>query len=133
MSRVKIYNTKQKDVLLKFIKKQKHEFTINDIYGGLDKQVGLTTIYRFIDKLIEDGFVSKFINNNITYYQYFEKCNEENHFYLKCNNCGKTTHVDCDCINELSEHITKNHKFLLDREKVIINGLCDKCIKKNNM
>lgn len=132
MSRVKKYNTKQKEVLLKFIKKQDHEFTINDIYEGLNREVGLTTIYRFVDKLIKDGFISKIINNNVTYYQYFEKCDEENHFYLKCNKCGATTHVDCDCINELSEHINKNHKFLLDKENIIINGLCNECLKKDN-
>jgi len=130
MSRVSNYNTKQKELILKFIKKQKKDFTINDIYEGLDKKVGLTTIYRFVDKLIEEGLISKFINNNITYYQYFEKCDEDNHFYLKCSNCGSTSHIDCDCINELSNHISKNHKFRLDKENIIINGLCEKCIGK---
>ncbi len=130
MTRSSIYKTKQKETLLKFIHKQKHEFTINSIYEGLNKEVGLTTIYRFVDKLIKDGYVTKIIKGSITYYQYLEKCDKENHFYLKCEKCGSLTHVDCDCIDELANHIKKHHEFKLNKEKIIIDGICKKCNRK---
>jgi Fe2+ or Zn2+ uptake regulation protein len=77
------YNTKQKDLILNVIKKEKKEFTIKDIYSKLDG-IGLTTIYRLVDKLVEDKVLNKSISkDNITYYQYLEKCEHENHFYLK--------------------------------------------------
>ena len=63
----------------------------------------------------------------MTYYQYLGKCNHENHFYLKCDKCGEMKHIDCDCILELSEHIHKEHKFIPNKEKIIINGICNKC------
>ena len=126
-----IYKTKQKDKILEIIEKQIGEFTIKDIYDELQEQIGLTTIYRFVNKLIEDGRITKSIDkNNNTYYQYLEKCEAENHFYLKCENCGNMLHIDCDCIEELSHHIEKNHKFKLNNEHTIINGLCKQCIKK---
>ena len=122
------YNTKQKDLILDVLKKKNKEFTIKDIYDDLDKKVGLTTIYRFIEKLEKDNLVTKEINeNNITYYQYLEKCEEENHFYLKCESCGTLIHVDCDCINDLTKHILVDHEFMLNKEHIIINGLCKKC------
>lgn len=131
MGRSEKYNTKQRDILLNIIKKQKHEFTIKYIYNFVKEDVGMTTIYRFVDKLVNDGKISKYIGkDNITYYQYLEDCNMENHFYLKCNSCGNILHVDCDCIMDLSNHILKKHKFNLIREKIIINGFCDKCLKK---
>ena len=124
------YNTKQKDLILEIIKTKKCDFTVKDLYENLNHKVGLTTIYRFIEKMEKEGFISKEISeDNITYYQYLEKCNEENHFYLKCEKCKSVIHIDCDCINELYNHINSEHKFKLNKEKIIINGICNKCQK----
>ena len=125
------YNTKQKDKILEIIRNKKHEFTIKDIYDELNEEVGLTTIYRYIDKLVSEGIVNKTISDdNITYYQYLEKCLSDNHFYLKCEICKDMKHIDCDCINELYNHIKDEHNFKLNKEKIIINGICKKCIKE---
>ncbi|MBQ6282598.1 MAG: transcriptional repressor [Bacilli bacterium] len=121
------YNTKQKDKILDIIMKKEHEFTIKDIHTEIP-EVGLTTIYRLIDKLVENNSINKYIGkDNITYYQYLEKCDEDNHFYLKCEKCGDIIHIDCDCISELKNHILNNHKFKLNKDHIIINGICDKC------
>lgn len=129
MSRSESYNTKQKNLILNIIKKQTKEFTIKDIYEELKEEVGLTTIYRFVDKLIEENILTKNISkDNTTYYQYLKECKEENHFYLKCEKCGRMIHIDCDCIRNMSNHILKNHKFKANKENIIINGLCNKCI-----
>ena len=125
------YKTKQKDLIMKNIKKQEKAFKVQDIYESLKGKVGLTTIYRLIDKLVLDGVLNKTIGeNNITYYQYLEKCNHENHFFLKCEKCGNISHVDCDCISELMNHILLEHNFKTNREHIIINGLCSSCRKK---
>jgi Fur family ferric uptake transcriptional regulator len=127
------YKTKQKELILDTIKKYKHEFTVKDIYIELEKSIGLTTIYRYIDKLYKDGYLNKTIReDNTTYYQYLIKCDNENHFYLKCDKCGSVIHVDCDCISELTNHIVINHKFKPSHDHIIINGTCDKCNKRGN-
>ena len=123
------YNTKQKEIITAIIKKQNKEFTINDIYKELKGQVGLTTIYREVNSLINEGFLSKSITNrNKTSYQYLEKCHETNHFYLKCISCGNLIHIDCDCISKLANHIFLKHQFKLTKERIIINGKCPKCM-----
>ena len=122
------YNTKQKEEILDIISKQRKEFTIKDIHDKLET-VGLTTIYRLVDKLVEEGKINKRIGkDNITYYQYLEECEHTNHFYLRCDNCGDMKHIDCDCIEDLSNHIFKEHNFTSDKN-IIINGLCNKCNK----
>ena len=124
------YNTKQKDTILDLIKKYHHEFTVKDIYEDIKDSVGLTTIYRLVDKLVDEGRISKTIGkDNQTYYQYLEECNHENHFYLKCDSCGSMLHIDCDCIGDLSKHISEEHKFKLKESNIIINGICSKCNK----
>ena len=121
------YSTKQKDLILNIIKSKNKEFTIKDIYNELEG-VGLTTVYRLVDKLVEENVISKTIGkDNNTYYRYLGKCNHNNHFYLKCNQCGILEHIDCDCITDLWSHIFKEHKFKPDTENIVINGLCKKC------
>ena len=130
MTRSNHYETKQKDIIINCIKNHQ-EFSINEIYEELKGQVGLTTIYRKVDSLVEQNQVSKTIgNNNITYYQYLGHCDKDNHFFLRCEECGNIEHIDCDCIKELSDHITKNHKFSINKEKIVINGICNKCNNK---
>lgn len=130
MPRNDTYNTKQKELILNIIKKQKKEFTVKDIYNEVKNKTGLTTVYRLIDKLVEEGIVTKNIGkDNKTKYIYLEKCEEENHFYLKCKNCKTMKHVDCDCIKELLNHILINHKFTADKKNIIINGICENCQK----
>lgn len=121
------YNTKNKEELLKIIKTQKKDFTISDIHKE-NKNIGLTTIYRYVDELIEDGRIEKIVDENKkTKYQYLEKCQNKNHFYLKCNTCGRVTHIDCECIEELSNHILNKHHFLTDQKNIIIKGTCQNC------
>ena len=125
------YNTKQKDKIINTIKKHHNDFTIKDIYKELNEEIGLTTIYRFVDKLVIEGRVNQTIGkNNTVFYQYLEDCDETNHFFLKCESCGVMEHIDCDCIGELSNHILKEHNFSLT-DHVIINGKCKKCGKGN--
>ncbi len=126
-----MYNTKQKELILKTIKNIKHEFTINELYELLNKKVGLTTVYRKVDELINNGIINKYVdNNNIVHYEYLEHCDNDNHFFLKCNKCGNLTHIDCECIEDLSKHIYNKHKFNLNRENVIMNGICNKCSER---
>lgn len=122
------YNTKQKNEILSIIKKKKHEFTVQDILNDKDCTVGLTTIYRFINKMVLDGNISKSIgNDNVMYYQLLDECNKENHFYLKCESCGEMIHIDCDCINVLKDHISKEHDFSLSSNHIVVNGVCSSC------
>ncbi len=125
------YRTKQKDKILEVIRSLNHEFTIKELYNKLNKEVGLTTIYRLVDKLVMDKVLNKYISNkNITYYEYLNKCSHENHFYLKCLVCSELIHIDCDCIKKLENHILDEHKFNMNHENIIINGICKRCKKK---
>ena len=134
MARNNSYETKQKDMILDVIKNNHKSFTIKDIHEILKDKVGLTTIDRLVDKLVEDGSLNKTLgDNNMAYYQYLEKCNHLNHFYLKCDNCGDLVHVDCDCISDLFSHMLEEHCFKANREKIVISGLCKKCNEGSNI
>ena len=125
----KNYKTRQKEIILDLIKNKKSEFTIKDIYEELNGSVGLTTIYRLVDKLVSENKINKYIkDNNNTSYQYLQECELENHFYLKCKKCGNLIHIDCDCVMELFNHIFIEHKFKPNNDNIIIRGICGNCM-----
>ena len=129
MLRSETYATKQKNTIIDVIKTKEEAFTVKEIYKALKEKVGLTTIYRLTDKLEKEGKLKKIIGaGGKTYYQYLKSCDKENHFYLKCDKCMRMIHIDCDCIDELYNHILNNHKFKLSKTNIIINGLCKECI-----
>jgi len=126
-----VYNTKSKEIINEAIKDYPNGFTIKDLKEDLEKKelnIGLTTIYRALDRLTLDGVVTKFYDeNNVTHYKYVNDCLSETHFYLKCQKCEKIYHVDCSCIDDLSIHILRQHKFKIDTKSIILEGLCDNC------
>ena len=52
MSRNETYKTKQKELILDVIKSFKNDFTIKEIYEKLNRNFGLTTIYRTMPILL---------------------------------------------------------------------------------
>ncbi len=125
------YNTKSKEIVAEEIKCFSNGFTIKELKESLDnkdKKIGLTTIYRALDKLENEGIVKKYFDeNNVAHFKYVNDCTSENHFYLKCVKCEKMYHVDCSCIDELSIHILKQHKFSIDTRNIILPGICNNC------
>ena len=122
------YNTKQKDIILDKISKLERDFTIKELHNMLP-DVGLTTIYRLVNNLENDGCITKIGNDNEAVYHYTGKCDRKNHFYLKCNKCGMLYHVDCDYADKLSKHILEDHNFITSNDHIIINGECKECNK----
>ena len=80
--------TEQKEILLKYLQKHKNKhLNIQDIYIDLKEEIGMTTIYRIINALIEKGCVNKIPVENkqgycYTYNPTKETCNS--HYHLIC-------------------------------------------------
>ena len=125
------YNTKTKEIVDNEIKLFKNGFTIKALKESLDNKkikIGLTTIYRSLERLENEGIVKKYFDeNNVAHFKYVNDCNSQRHFYLKCEKCGVIYHIDCSCIDDLSLHIFKQHKFSIDTRNIILTGLCNNC------
>ena len=123
------YKTEQRKELLDYMVKNNNKFVkADDIEKYLKKRnisVGLTTIYRFLNSLEKQGKVRVEYREHTKYYQYIsEECN--NHYHLQCKKCGKLIHLHCDEIQELKEHIAKEHNFEIDSMATIM-GICATC------
>lgn len=127
------YRTEQRKKLLECITKNKNQYiSAEQLEKELKEEgvnVGLTTIYRFLNKLEKEGKVRVELKEHTKHYQYIsDECSE--HYHLKCKDCGKVIHFECDEMEEFNSHISKEHKFCIDPESVIY-GKCEKCNKRN--
>ena len=131
------YKTKQKQFIMQCIKSMKDEhFTVDSIFGALIKSgenVGRTTVYRYLEKLSNEGILRKFTmpQGESACYQCIDKkehCNE--HFHLKCEKCGSLIHMECDELNGIIAHIKSHHGFCLNPLKTVIYGVCEGCTSK---
>ncbi len=134
MKRESGYNTKQKEKLVDFLinNKDKHT-TVQEISAYLSSEgspLGTATIYRQLDKLVESGCVRKFVIDGKTgaCYQYIENEHEcREHFHLKCLNCGKLIHLNCDHLMSINKHIEEHHGFVIDPSQTVFYGRCAEC------
>ena len=129
------YNTKQKEAVLACLKAHSeghvHAADIAEHLAGAGNKVGLTTIYRQLDKLVEEGVVKKFVTEGSSAcYQYVGDGHCGEHFHLKCESCGKLIHLKCRTFDRLSAHILEEHGFLSDPGRTTLYGVCSDCRTK---
>lgn len=137
------YSTKKRAWILRYFEENPdREVSVNDIHDFLQQNeldVNVTTIYRYLDKLVEQGMVLKTLHGKKEQatYQYMNGRKEcGHHLHLKCRKCGKIKHLDCGFMNEIASHIGKEHGFLIDCRESYLTGLCRECSekeKKGNM
>ncbi len=128
------YATVSRKKILDFLKRSSERtVTASEIDGYLketDSEVNITTIYRYLDKLEKEGTVIKYAAEKGAQaaYQYVEtghRC--ESHLHLKCVNCGRILHLECGFMEEIAEHISRDHGFLLQCKNSILYGKCREC------
>lgn len=134
MKRDSGYNTRQKENLLAFLieNKDKHT-TVQEISLYLTNEgtpMGTATIYRQLDKLVENGLVRKYILDGKTgaCYQYIRQedgCIE--HYHLKCTSCGQLIHFSCNYLSDINNHILEHHGFTVDSSQTVFYGKCAQC------
>ena len=130
-----VYKTKQQDFLLAYLKEMKGKhFTAEDVRTHFESKqisIGIATIYRQLEKLVADGTLQKYFidEHSAACFEYSgENCKVEvPHFHLKCELCGNLFHVECEEIQELSEHLQKEHGFAINPFRTVLYGICNAC------
>ena len=135
------YRTKQRDTLLAYLEtvKGKH-VTVNDIsmhFKSRGETIGQTTIYRHLEKMVDEGLVSKYIIDAGTpacfeYVAPEESCHHDMCFHCKCEKCGKLIHMQCEELEGIGQHLLEHHRFALNSKRTVFYGICDECSKADD-
>lgn len=128
------YKTRQRELILRLLteNRQRH-LSVDEVVDYLREQhspVGKSTVYRYLDRLVEQGCVRRYFleEGRGACYQYSEGTEAcKVHFHLKCTVCGQLLHLECNQLEQISEHVRMRHHFIVDHTKTVLYGLCQSC------
>lgn len=134
MGRSEGYRTKNRQLILDYLKSQKeHTVSVSEIKSSMSDmgcEVNLSTIYRYMDKLVEEGSVMRYVSDTgeKSSYQYVEpEHNCHGHLHMQCVKCGKIIHLNCEFMQEIQEHISEHHGFTIQCDNSVLYGVCQEC------
>jgi Fur family ferric uptake transcriptional regulator len=140
------YNTRQSQAILTYIASLGgSHVTAGQIAGHFESigaPIGLTTVYRHLDKLVRGGSARRYIMEGVSgschQYEYVggdirARVHEESaeHFHLKCEDCGTLLHLRCEALIGLPESVYEEHAFRIDVSKTVFYGKCADCLGKD--
>lgn len=129
------YNTKQKNILLGWLTAHAdNSFTIEDLSEKLsdgDGCPGKSTVYRLVNRLVDDGVVKRFVKGNSRHFYYQLagsdcKC----HLHMKCTMCGALLHMSHEESEAIMETVLGKDLFTIDSSSTTLFGVCAGCSGK---
>lgn len=125
------YMTRQQKAVLSCMEEFHGGISANEVAHLLHNRgeaVGLTTVYRQLEKLAQQGLVHKIVTDEGARYQFCNcRSRERDCFLLKCERCGCIEHADCAHLGELYSHLSQEHHFRVNTRKTLFYGLCSRC------
>ena len=130
------YNTRQRESIISCIKESAGaHITAQEVIDKLrqkGEKVGLTTVYRCLDKLVGEGVLVKYAHTDREGACFrLADCGSESCFHMKCERCGGFFHVECDHLLEAVTHIFDEHGFTVDPYKSVFYGVCEACTESD--
>lgn len=89
--------------------------------------VGLTTVYRTLQALAEDGEVDVLRRDDGE--TVYRRCSSGHHHHLVCRGCGLTVEVAGRAVERWTDRVADQHGFTAVEHTVELSGLCPRCRK----
>ena len=133
--------TVPRQAILDILSKTSEHLSAEDVYKAVHKiysHVGLTTVYRTLELLVQIGLVFKFdFGDGRSRYELSEgPKGERHHHHLVCTDCGRvidyTDFIDeeIELLNQTEKGLSKKYNFKITNHLIQFYGLCDKCKKQ---
>lgn len=137
MQAPKAYKTKQRRCILQALQALPGQHAtaeaLCDFLKNEGEEVSLATIYRNLDKLVNEDVIIKYTlpDGMRACYQYLGECEHSTcHCHVICTGCGSVSHLECTGVDWLATHLLEEHQLVLDVQKTVLYGLCAKCAAK---
>jgi len=130
--------TMPRQVILDVLQRSSKHLSAEDIYFIVHKKypaIGLTTVYRTLDLLVQMGLVFKFdFGDGRARYESAERPKIfKHHHHLICTSCGRvidyTDFIDeeVELLNQTEKGLSKKYNFKILNHVIQFYGLCNKC------
>ena len=124
--------TEERQIIFNLVKKI-HHFDYSKLEKNLKEKgfnIWRASIFRTLNLFSEINILDRICNKNwIIIYEFIDEKNHHEH--MKCQNCWKIIEFDDSEIHNFLEEISKKNKFKLLKHSIILEWLCEKCLKIN--
>ena len=125
----KVRTTKNKALVLDLIQNIGKAISAPDILEKTQRLCDKVTIYRVLDRLIDEGLIHKVVNpsGRILYAScqrctHFNEVHSHQHVHFSCQKCQTTT-----CLVQVSPSIQLPVDYLLNEVYLNVSGICPTC------
>ncbi len=125
-------NTKQKEIVLEILEHNRMHPTIQELYQIAKEKyptIGQATIYRNVNKLVEENKVLRLPSNSDEGYHY--DINTEPHCHIVCNSCGKIVDLFDNNYEKMIKNLEKDNSITITKSLLVLEGVCSSCKKEN--
>lgn len=124
-------NTRQKEIILECIRKDDSHPNISKIMKRVnekDANIGQATVYRNINKLLDEGLIEK-LYGSLDEFCYDGSLIEHDH--LICMKCGRIIDLFDNDYTSKKKTIAKKYSFKVEKASTTYKGICIDC--QNNL
>lgn len=130
------YKSRHREKIFGILQKNEGEhMTAGQILDQLRAEgvsMGAATVYRQLDRLVEEGLVNKYVVDSVTGACYEYKGEEEEgsrYVHCKCEKCGKLVHLDKKRMEAVMQSLAGAGAggFELDCSRTLFYGICGDC------
>jgi Fur family ferric uptake transcriptional regulator len=132
-----------RQVILDVLSKTSKYLSAEDIYLAVHRiypAIGLSTVYRTLDLLIQMGLVFKYdFGDSRARYELDRGAEGRSHHHLVCTGCNSVIdHADfiedeVDSLKKTEKGLSEKYNFKILRHTIQFYGLCDKCQMKASL
>jgi Fur family ferric uptake transcriptional regulator len=117
--------TRQRSAVLAALRQAPEPLSAQDLHAGLGRRVGLATVYRTLQGLVESGQVDVFRRDSGE--ALYRLCNPLHHHHLVCERCGRVEEIDACEVQPWAERAARRRGFAITGHQADIFGLCPNC------
>ncbi len=103
---------------------------IEALKTGSDRPIAPPSVYRALDFLISEGFVSKIESRN-AYVACMHPERQSDCIFLICDECGSSVELEDRRVKQLLEEEAAKRRFRVCKPVVELEGTCRRCIEAN--
>ncbi|MEK9664548.1 MAG: Fur family transcriptional regulator [Candidatus Nanopelagicales bacterium] len=98
---------------------------IHDVLRQRGDRVGLTTVYRALQAMSDDGLVDVIVRDDGE--SVYRSCSEHHHHHLVCRRCRATIELEAPAVEAWAEDVAARHGFADVAHTVEVFGVCPDC------
>jgi Fur family transcriptional regulator, ferric uptake regulator len=118
-------STRQRAAVLNALQRAPEPVSAQDLHAALGRAVGLATVYRALQGLVDSGQVDVFRRESGE--ALFRLCNPVHHHHLVCQRCGRVEEIDACEVESWAAQVARRRGFTLSGHQADVFGVCPRC------